>query len=352
MNYTDGSIVCATLNFLNNMKKISLFSAAFSVVAGAFLCAPSQAAVTTLWVDGVSQSGGWHDANKANPRAEDGDNNLCYAASASNLIAWWQSKYTVPTGTPNTLDAIWARYKEGSNTDTGGDTGGAVQWWLTGVYMPTTDEEQERAIFGKSTSSTLDSFEGYYYDQCNLSQWSKKQYYEDANGDLYAVMYPKEVEAFLCTSYRPRSDASYLSSIGSSMLELVGKGCGMGLSIADDAGELAHAITLWGIEYDDTTNAISKLWLTDSDDAQYSLNQDGLFAVEVKETDGKLYISTPDSNWYTKEEKVYVDGIFAIDPSVSADWGLAPAAAVPEPATATLSLLALAALAARRRRKK
>lgn len=342
------------------MKKISLFSAAFSVVAGAFLCAPAQAAVTTLWVDGVSQSGGWHDANKANPGAADGDNNLCYAASASNLIAWWQSRYTVPTGTPNTLDAIWARYKKGSNTDTGGDTGGAVQWWLTGVYMPLTTEEQERSIFGKSTSSTLDSFEGYYYDQCNLSRWSKEQWYMDADGELYQVMYPKEVEAFLCTDYRPdpEDEAAYLSSIGSSMLELVGKGCGMGLSIANDAGDLAHAITLWGIEYDDETNAISKLWLTDSDDAQYSLNPDGLFAVNVKETDGKLYIT--DGDWYTEGEdgtwykegaKVYVDGIFAIDPSVSADWGLAPAAAVPEPATATLSLLALAALAARRRRK-
>ena len=214
------------------------------------------------------------------------------------------------------------------------------------MYIPTTDKEQERSIFGKSTSSTLDSFEGYYYEQCNLSQWSKKQYYEDADGNLHAVMYPKEVEDFLCTSYRPSSDASYLSSIGSKMLELVGKGCGMGLSIANDAGSLAHAITLWGIEFDDTNNAISKLWLTDSDDAQYSLNQAGLFAVEVNETNGKLYISTTDSDWYTKKEKVYVDGIFAIDPSVSADWGL-----VPEPATATLSLLALAALAARRRRK-
>lgn len=327
------------------MKKISLFSAAFSVVAGAFLCAPAQAAVTTLWVDGVSQSGGWHDANKANPGAEDGDNALCYAASASNLIAWWQSKYTVPTGTPNTLDAIWARYKEGSNTDTGGDTGGAVQWWLTGVYIPTTDEEQERAIFGKSTSSTLDSFEGYYYDRYNLTMWG------DYNYDTWE--YIGGVYDFLCPDYRPSSEASYLSSIGSKMLELVGKGCGMGLSIADDAGAgLAHAITLWGIEYDDETNAISKLWLTDSDDAQYPwVGQDGLFAVEVNETNGKLYISTPNSTWYTEEELVYVDGIFAIDPSVSDTWGLAPAAAVPEPATATLSLLALAALAARRRRK-
>lgn len=327
------------------MKKASLFSAAFSVVAGAFLCAPSQAAVTTLWVDGVSQSGGWYDANKANPYEADGDNNLCYAASASNLIAWWQSKYTVPTGTPNTIDAIWARYKEGSNTDTGGDTGGAVQWWLTGVYMPLTTEEEDRSMFGNYGSSSLTSFEGYYYDRYNLTIWGG--YNDDTREYIY-----NGVADFLCQNYRPNSSASYLSSIGSNMLELVGRGCGMGLSIADDAGSLAHAITLWGIEYDDETNAISKLWLTDSDDAQYSwLNQDGLFAVDVKETDGKLYISTPDSTWYTEDEKVYVDGIFAIDPAVSDTWGLAPAAAVPEPATATLSLLALAALAARRRRK-
>lgn len=185
------------------MKKISLFSAAFSVVAGAFLCAPSQAAVTTLWVDGVSRSGGWYDANKANPYEQDGDNALCYAASASNLIAWWQSKYTVPTGTPNTIDAIWARYKEGSNTDTTGDIGAAVQWWLTGVYMPTTDEEGTRSIFGNyGSSSSLTSFEGYYYGKYNLTIWG--EYNDDTqefNGGVYDFFVSglsTEIECFGC----------------------------------------------------------------------------------------------------------------------------------------------------------
>ncbi len=300
------------------------------------LAAMAQGSVTTLWVDGVSESGGWYDANKVNPNEADGDNELCWAASASNLIAWWQDKYVVDASTPNTIDDIWGVFKSSATADVGGDTGGAVQWWITGVYLPTNDEEADRSMFGLYESSTLPAFEGYYYDQYGL----------DFNGGFNYDTWTWEngVYDFLCPDYRNPNQVS-----ADNLIDLVGKGCGVGLSITDDAGTFGHAITLWGIEYDDETNAISKLWLTDSDDAQHPwLNLDGLFAVDVKETDGKLYISTPGSTWYAENESIYVDGIFAIDPSVSTAWGLT---AVPEPATASLSLLALAALAARRRRK-
>ena len=50
---------------------------------------------------------------------------------------------------------------------------------------------------------------------------------------------------------------------------------------------------------------------------------------------------------YPGSQKVYIDGILAINPAVSNAWGLA---LIPEPTTATLGLLALAGLAARRRR--
>ena len=298
------------------------------------LAAMAQGSVTTLWVDGVSESGGWYDANKVNPNEADGDNELCWAASASNLIAWWQDKYVVDASTPNTIDDIWGVFKSSATADVGGDTGGAVQWWITGVYLPTNDEEADRSMFGLYESSTLSAFEGYYYDQYGLD------FYGDFNYDTWT--WENGVYDFLCPGYRGSATADNL-------IELVAKGCGVGLSIANDAGSIAHAITLWGIEYDDATNAISKLWLTDSDDSQYDwLGLDGLFTVDVTERDGKLYIVTPGSTWYGADEAVYIDGVFAIDPSVSSAWGLP---VVPEPATATLSLLALFALARRRRRK-
>lgn len=115
----------------------------------AISAALSTVSAAQAWVDGVSQSTGWYDANKVSPYTADGDNNLCWAASASNLIAWWQDKYQVPAGVPNDINNIWATYKNAATEDIGGDTHAAVQWWLTGVYIPTNDEEADRSIFAQ-----------------------------------------------------------------------------------------------------------------------------------------------------------------------------------------------------------
>ncbi len=284
----------------------------------------STASAAQVWVDGVSQSAGWYDANKVNPAAEDGDNYLCWAASASNLIAWWQDKYRTPAGVPNDIDSIWATYKDNVIDDIGGDPHAAVQWWLTGVYTPTSDDEEDRSIFKQYDTSVLPAFEGYYY------------------GEYGEEMSKSNLWDFLCVDYR-------LTVTSDNIISLVLQGCGIGLGITDDAASLGHAITLWGIEYDDSTNAISRMWLTDSDDGQYNFGQDGLYVVDVTTRDDKLYIDTPDSNWYTEEENVYICNLFAINPAVSTEWGIP--LAVPEPTNATLSLLGLTGLLARRRRK-
>ena len=301
----------------------------------AFSAALSTASAAEAWVDGVSRTSGWYDANKANPYAEDGDNDLCWAASASNLVAWWQDKYQTPAGVPNDIDSIWATYKNAVTADTGGDTHAAVQWWLTGVYVPTSDEEADRSMFTQDTTSVLPAFEGYYYEEYGeeMAPWP--------NYELERWEYP--LRNFLCMDYRNTFTSDNIVS-------LVLQGCGVGIGLAqDNNSKFGHAITLWGLEYDSSTNAISRMWLTDSDDAQYNFGQDGLFAVDVTTRDDKLYIDTPDSNWYTEEKNIYISNLFAINPAVSTEWGIP--SAVPEPGTATLSLLGLTGLLARRRRK-
>ncbi len=300
----------------------------------ALSAALSTATAAQAWVDGVSRTSGWYDANKANPYAQDGDNDLCWAASASNLIAWWQDKYNTPAEIPTDIDDIWSTFKNKVAADEGGDTHAAFQWWLTGVYVPTTDAERFRSIFSKDTYSTLPSWAGYYYSE-----------YGDELGYTYNPITKKwesSLSDFLCADYR--------SSVTSdNIISLVLQGCGVGLGVTDDAASFGHAITLWGLEYDSSTNAISRMWLTDSDDAQYNFGQDGLFAVDVTTRDNKLYIDTPNSNWYREEENIYISHLFAIDPAVSTEWGIP--LAVPEPGTATLSLLGLTGLLTRRRRK-
>ena len=320
--------------FLSAMKKTHLLSALIALCTCS--AAVNQAAGATLWVDGVNQTSGWYDANKANPHEQDGDNDLCWAASASNLVAWWQDKYQTPAGVPNDIDSIWATYKNAAEDDTGGDTHAAVQWWLTGVYVPTSDEEADRSMFAQNSISVLPAFEGYYYEEYGEEMMKLRPNYE-----LERWEYP--LENFLCMDYRNTFTSDNIVS-------LVMQGCGVGLGLTDDAASFGHAITLWGLEYDSSTNAISRMWLTDSDDAQYNnFGQDGLFAVDVTSRDNKLYISTPDSNWYAEEENVYISNLFAINPAVSTEWGIP--LAVPEPTSATLSLMLLAGLASRRRRK-
>ena len=62
----------------------------------------------TVWANGVSELGGWYDVNKSS--LEDGhrEANMCYAASAANLIAWWQNgEYGVSSEAPTDIDDIW-----------------------------------------------------------------------------------------------------------------------------------------------------------------------------------------------------------------------------------------------------
>lgn len=312
-----------------------------------FLCALLSVAPTlsadTLWVSGVNQTDGWYDINKT--IANENDDELCFAAAATNLITWWQNQLpATPAGVPQSNEAIWARYLAGSNTDAPGDVGAAVQWWLTGVYIPENDTEHQRSLYGNdgyAASSQFDAFEGYYYKDYlfPLADAFASQYinYDTALRSRYT----DEFLAFM--HFRGEAD-----DVSSNILYAIQNDMGVAVGLAADTGNLAHAITLWGVDYSDT-EGITRLWLTDSDDAQYGYNEDdGLFSVGVTQRNGKLYFNEDDNDWYANIDAkgVYVNHIYALNPAAASDWGLS----VPEPATATLSLMALMGLAARRRR--
>ncbi len=96
----------------------------------------ASAVAETLWVYGVSEHGGWYDADKTDSKL---DENKCWAAVSANLINWWQNQYQIPKtfeyyGTTYTIpdeDAVWAKYREKtypvmSNVKSG------VDWWWNG----------------------------------------------------------------------------------------------------------------------------------------------------------------------------------------------------------------------------
>ena len=311
----------------------------------------------TVWANGVNESGGWYDINKSS--VEDGhvEANMCYAASATNLIAWWQNgEYGVSSSAPTGLNDIWNVFVSNNQTpDEGGEALSAINWWVSGVYVPLkeknvfaekddpiwdryytsydelfedTDSEDESIGEDEMPALSFEPTEGYYYDQYGLTQ-------EDLQDLLNRVWdFDESPESVLTVDFA----------------EIFNDGACLTLGIADDNDDTAHAITLWGAEY--TEGQLTALWLTDSDD--FVLDNDPcLFKVEVEIAKDKTGNTDKDKIYFTSapgehlyDDSTYITSIYAIDATASANWQQ-----VPEPTTATLSLLALAALASRRRRK-
>ena len=278
----------------------------------------------TVWAAGVNQYNGWYDVDKSPTDAR--DDMMCYAASASNLLAWWlngdSGRQLTPTS-PTKLEDIWAEFLTHCiNPASGGDPLAAVNWWISGVYAPTNEAEELRSVFNllaaDSSLITLKVFDGYYFDQYGLNKESLAEFMT------------------FTTDYT----ASYFG-------DLLKGGAGVSLLLNSETGALAHAITLWGADYAGD-GSLEKLWITDSDD-----DASALVSIDVRiGSNGKVYFDENgeigDYEWYQYMgiTGIHIYGVSAIHPEASASWRL-----VPEPATTTLSLLTLAAMTLRRRRR-
>ena len=290
------------------------------------------ASAEEYWASGISQSDGnyygWYDVDKT--REKDVDDLMCYAASASNLVAWWQdgrikSGLPVSSEAPTAAEDIWGKYKSACiRSDEGGITIAAVNWWLSGTYLSTGDEDADRSVFeyDEKKAITLNAFSGYYYDQYSLTQDKLEDFF-----DMYTCTLEEGDDP----------EAKLHAGVFADLLE---SGAGIGLGISSDNGELAHAVTLWGAEYTDE-NILSKIWLTDSDDDATSL-----FSVDVSMKGDKIYFDV-ENTFYEDYEGVFIDEVYAILPSEAKLWG------IPEPNAATLAaLMSLVGVAMRRRRRK
>lgn len=286
------------------------------------------AGVEELWTQGVSRSDGWSDFNKVGGwDIEDGDNNLCWAASAANIINWWQNRYVTPSGVP-TGEKIWTTFKD-SFTDFGSNPSYAFEWWLDGTYRP--------AGVAEWSQKTALAAPGGYYTQY-LNPWTY-------DGETYTDAW----------QYMTSPTSVSYSGLSGQIISNLQNGAGLTLSIRDTLGETAHAITLWGVEYDASSNLITKMWLTDSDDEQYGVNMSGLFEVACYSLEANLASSgtetllafRSENGWYNRSDRDFY---------VTSFNGLLPAnflLAIPEPSAFGLlaGIGALVLVALRRRRK-
>ena len=349
-----------------------------STAAWGILCAHI-AQAEEYWVDGVTEETGWYDANKT-PTADglwvtgdQGDVSTCHAATAANLIAWWQDRYKgrkLPEGVPTDAQEIWQTYKNHQIADTAGTVSYSFQWWLTGVNVPESASQAARTRDGyvSGMNNSFEATNGYYYDEY-LSLFASDEI-DESNGANTGIAI--ELRSFFnFISF----DVGSFAEATNEMTKAIEAGKGLALQLTYSGG--SHALTLWGMQTnitkDDINEAdgsritsllddgvtIHKLWLTDSDDSKPKyggFTDPSLFYVYVRGYDSG-YMTILDHGSSDTEEisdrglsGFKVTGITTIDPLVTDDWFEAAEASVPEPTTATLSLLGLMALASRRRR--
>ena len=322
----------------------------------------------TIFLPGVSETGGWVDYNKSLEDAN--DDNLCWAAAASNVIDYWQSQYVIPAGTPTGKD-IWATLKSSVNANIGGYTIGAMQWWLTGHYAPIEGDGSQNYVgynlpgphpINNGTLNGQAGFTGFYR---YLEGENSDFWYDESLSGADASLSPYKVMNFMSEVHASAETFEAASSTLRDAL-LAGSAVSTYLYVKiKETGELAaHAITLWGAEFDDN-GQITGLWLTDPDDNQY-YEDAGLFYASLM-SDRKLSVTLPgeegdattynyyqlvtEYSWYDEDgdHTLYLGNFEIFDITESDRWGLQRS--IPEPATATLSLLALTCMATRRRRK-
>lgn len=195
---------------------------------------------STLWSAGVTRDAGWFDANKSHQRGAEGDDLMCWAVVASNLVAWWQQQNSalVPAGTP-AGDAVWLTYLKSFDNE-GSDPDQGLRWWFSGQY------EQRQPGGGLKCAALKQTASGGYYRQSAvvLENW----FYNGRGAGVTA----RHLTEVLYRGFA-RGDAFWM-----------GASCRK-----PDGSRFMHSITVWGVDYEmnaDGAPCITAIYMCDSDD--------------------------------------------------------------------------------------
>lgn len=223
------------------LTRTAIYSLLFSFITISLYSDHSVAGSYYIWDD---WGGTFYDAEKndSNNNANTEDDFMCWAASAANLLAW-----TGWGNTAGTVDEIFTYYQD-HWTDAGGHTYYALEWWFDG-----TNNSQGRSGWAQVDVAS----DGFFTNKHDFSDHSLYSSY-----DFYAM---QNID-YLLTS-------GYATSLG----------------VTDDIG--GHAITCWGLEYDDN-GVFLGIYITDSDDDKHdSTPEDELRYYTVTHSGGKWYLN-------------------------------------------------------------
>jgi hypothetical protein len=178
---------------------------------------------------------GWFDCNKKDVWGEqpNSDNNLCWAASVSNIIYWWleQNKeyvnrfgYDGPSRYNGSLDCEVFDFYKKNFSNTGNNVAAALNWFFTGKFL--NGAKQEAGFFKEVLG-----------ENCSVCE--------------------------TCQSFRYR----FTEIIKEALSGQKAIGC------AHSFGRQTHAINIWGAEFD-SQGEITYLYITDNNDTDLENNLD------------------------------------------------------------------------------
>lgn len=246
-----------------------------SAIAATLLAVPASA--ETVWADGVSETQGWFDVNK-NWKT---DKFHCWAASAANIIAWWQEKIEkekIPAGTPQGVDAVFAAISD-TFIDSGRGADIAWKWYFGGCDLVNFNYELD--FRNPATARTSGRF--WQNDILKKYGWAKPR-----------QGVPAYIESGIAFDASP--ELRHADAFAETLVRLFAEGKGVTLDLSPGgAFPQGHAITLWGIEYQG--NRIKSVYITDSDDRFTGLKKYDVAYVTTMETQGDGKDGSPLKNW-------------------------------------------------------
>lgn len=250
---------------------------------------PFHAFSAEVWAPGVSWDEGWYDFNKYSKGGESNgtsgymkdDSLMCWAVSASNVIAWWQEQNkvksenwysTIPQGKDihQTFVVVFE--------NDGGNPAPAFQWWINGntQYLPT------RTDFSGDDKSSWTSIDGVTY----YPGWFYNGGFLTSSDYTSTPLYSISDNPVTIADTKLVTNGNNVKLQHKKIVEALASGYALSLEVNTNDGTVGeHAITLWGVEYTEAANGditLTKAYITDSDDYYSGIVEAGV--------DGKGYL--------------------------------------------------------------
>ena len=312
-NVTDKSTIYVNESILNGNRFITTTPGTYTVYAVKGSVKSNELTITAeevtstgktiVFADGVTLTSGWYDVNKK-AQGNNGDINMCWAATSSNMIQWFQDRYkaagkTLPAGAvdgpgvtsytnygPYELELMDVFLTQWDNSR-GGHMEQAIPWYFEGVLnggeyaspgsqaVPKTDGGFWKSIWSDVKANMYcgyGSTVGYTTCYNNYYQWG--------NGtDLLGTERLAYFTDLVVTAFEHGM-------------------AGLTISLSANLYSLHHATTLWGYEIDNATGLLTRVWITDSDDIMTESKTPLLNEYSVSIDEGKSEIKLTGNTRY------------------------------------------------------